>query len=302
MTGTNLVGIDVGGTNFRIGLVSQSPNLLSFETKSSDCLRNEDAISSLRKTIFLFLNQYGNEKPAAISIGFPSLIRKDGKAAVSTPNLPYLDNVDIVTPLRNDFQCPVFLSKDADLLLLCAMKQAGVDLSKDAIGLFYGTGIGNALWIKGGFLKGKNGVAGELGHIPVKGIHEVCCCGNIGCMETIASGNYLTTLKKGYYPMTELKNLFVKHWQSPKLEEFVEGLAIPAATEINILDPDYVFIGGGLVNMDHFPRETLIRHIYRMTRKPFPADTLDIRFLKSGQESGVLGAAYWAMMQLEKQK
>ena len=59
------------------------------------------------------------------------------------------------------------------------------------LGFYLGTGFGNAVYINGQLHVGKNGVAGELGHIPMYGIDEACTCGNIGCSETRCSGRYL---------------------------------------------------------------------------------------------------------------
>lgn len=59
------------------------------------------------------------------------------------------------------------------------------------IGVYFGTGIGNAIFMNGSFYSGKNGVAGELGHVPMKGGLRRCGCHKIGCLETEASGRRL---------------------------------------------------------------------------------------------------------------
>ena len=66
-------------------------------------------------------------------------------------------------------------------------------------GFYFGTGIGNAIFINGHPLTGKNGTAGELGHIPSDGSTKVCGCGNVGCMESLAGGKYLAELVKTIY-------------------------------------------------------------------------------------------------------
>lgn len=294
-----VVGMDIGGTYIRIGIVSMSGELLSSKIHSNQLIKTDTSpVTALEKTIRDYMSALPQYQAAALCIGLPSLLRVDGKATISTPNLPALDHVDIVTPLEKAFACPVYLTKDANLLLLCIMAQEGISKESSALGLFYGTGIGNAIWLRGGLLTGHDGVAGELGHIPVKGNPTPCACGQVGCMETIASGRYLVELCAKTFPDTPLKNVFRRHWPNPRLREFVENLALPAATEINIINPDVVFIGGGIVYMDAFPQETLLQNIVRMTRKPYPAETLDIRFTQCRQEAGVIGGGLYALARL----
>ena len=71
-------------------------------------------------------------------------------------------------------------------------------------------------------------------------------------------------------------------------------LAIPIATELTLLDPDYAVIGGGVVAMEGFPQEYFVECIKDRTRKPYPASNLDIRFSKGAQQSGVIGGALCA--------
>ena len=67
-----------------------------------------------------------------------------------------------------------------------------------------------------------------------------------------------------------------------------------AATEINILDPDWVLIGGGVPAMENFPREYLVERIRFHARKPFPAETLEVIFTEDEEDKTVQGAALYA--------
>mgnify|MGYP001228043051 FL=1 len=82
------------------------------------------------------------------------------------------------------------------------------------------------------------------------------------------------------------------------IQDFIEAIAIAVSTEINILDPDHVIIGGGVVNMDRFPKAELERYIKMHVRKPYPADRLSIIYTTENQKAGVAGAAYSALRRL----
>lgn len=88
--------------------------------------------------------------------------------------------------------------------------------------------------------------------------------------------------------------MFTVHGDEPLLLQFVDRMAMSVATEINILDPDYVLIGGGIPNMKNFPREYLHTQILAHTRKPCPAEKLDIIYTDDEPEKSVVGAAYYA--------
>lgn len=75
------------------------------------------------------------------------------------------------------------------------------------------------------------------------------------------------------------------------LDEFVRYMAAPVATCANIMDPDGIFLGGGLVQMAGFPKEKLVDYILQNTRKPYPAANLCLYFSKRSPENGIIGAA-----------
>ena len=79
----------------------------------------------------------------------------------------------------------------------------------------------------------------------------------------------------------------------PELKNQVEAMAVPVATEINILDPDYVILGGGLLQMRDFPLHLLKENIHKHTRKPYPAENLRFLYSNANQENGVIGAGIY---------
>ena len=292
-----ILGIDIGGTNFRIGLVSESYTVEDFKKIPSSTLQHGDFIENLAKEIKEYIDKYKDEI-AGVGIGFPSCVSKDKKYVYSTPNMKNLDNVNVTDKLSEIINIPVYINKDVNLLILDDIKKHNMREDKVILGFYIGTGFGNAIYINGQTLEGKNGVAGELGHIPVMGSNDVCSCGNPGCIEIYASGKNLQKILKENFNDVIIDDIFEKYSENEIIKKYIETLALPIATEINIFDPDHIIIAGGVPMMKGFPKDYLIECIYKYTRKPYPADNLDIIFSEHDQKSGVLGAAHYIRAQL----
>lgn len=295
------IGIDIGGTNFRIGAVEEDGKIKNFKKEKVSILFNDrPPIENLKKVIQSFVNETGEGEMKAIAIGFPSTISKDKKMIYSTPNLPGFENINIKDLLQDTFGVPVFIENDVNYLLQYEISSHKWNNPGVVLGFYIGTGYGNAIYINNTFLEGKNGVAAELGHIPVLNGEGKCGCGNEGCIELYASGKRLKEIKDLRFPETEWEDLFTLHADDPEIESFIKTLAIPIATEINILDPDEIVLGGGVLQMEGFPKKKLEHFIYQFARKPYPAENLVIHYAENKSETGVLGAAFYAYERLNK--
>lgn len=295
MNKTYTIGIDIGGTNFRMGIVDNHGNISHFSIKPSNIFEEGNVIDILYQEITDYLEKVGyTGKIKAIAIGIPSLVSKDKKVIFSSPNLKGFDNIVFGNTLSDILGFPVYIDRDVNFLLQNDILKLNLDRSKTILGFYIGTGFGNSIYINGGFYCGKNGAAGELGHIPLYDIYDVCTCGKIGCSEVRCSGKYLEFLVKKHFPDVNIKNVFKEKGNDPIIIKYVKDLAIPIATEINILDPDYIILAGGVLYMQDFPKDLLVKSIHEHTRKPYPEANLEIIFSEHNQESGVYGSGNFA--------
>lgn len=287
------IGVDIGGTHFRIGAVSRDGTVSDFrKIPVGKVFCTDDPLRDLAE----FLKAYcAGMEAEVISIGFPATLDAKRQRVLQAPNIAYMENLSVVEVLERELQIPVFIERDVTMLLHYDCKRYGIPPKGIVCGFYFGTGIGNAISVSGVPLVGKNGTAGELGHIPVDGSEEVCGCGNIGCMETLAGGKYLARLCRTVYAGTPIGELFLKHGNEPILQQFVDRMAMAVATEINLLDPEYILIGGGVPAMEAFPKERLFDRIRFHTRKPLPAEALEIIFTCDTEEKSVIGAAIYAI-------
>ena len=298
---TEVLGLDIGGTNIRIGLVDMEGHINHFEIGASQHVFNNDAVHGLIAFIRDYLSRVTDgHMPDGVALGFPSSVSKDRRTLLSTPNITGLDGLAIVDILEPSLGVPVFVDRDVNMLFYCDKQLHGIPDTGIVLGFYIGTGFGNVIAIDGKILIGKNGVAGELGHIPMRTAHEICGCGNEGCAELFASGIRLQAICSQSFPGTDISEIFVLHRNSPQVEEYLEDLSLPIATEITILDPECVLIGGGVVQMQGFPVERLEYYIRKHTRKPFPAENLRVLYSESRQENGVIGAGLHAIRCLEE--
>lgn len=295
-----VLGIDIGGTNIRTGLVDKDYNIYNFTIENSDQFMTENgAVEKLVKYVSNYIEQHKNfGNITAISIGFPSTIDITRKIVLSTPNIIGFNNVNIVDDFENTLGIKTYINRDVNMIMLFDMHNQKISNTGVAVGFYLGTGLGNAISINGNLLVGKNGSAAELGHIPTRNHDQPCGCGNIGCMETFASGKYLRTLCKEQLDNVHISEVFLKYSDHKVIEKYIEDLALPICAEINILDPDYIILGGGVIQMDGFPRKKLEDSIYKFARKPYPAETLELFYSNTGQESGVVGAGIYAFKML----
>lgn len=292
-----VIGIDIGGTNFRIGAVDEKNRVSHFrKVPVGSVFCTADAMEDLGGYLEDYIQELAAEgiRPGAAAIGFPATLNRERTMVLQAPNVPFMENLPVAEVLSARLGFPVRIERDVTMALLHDRARYGLEECQILAGCYFGTGIGNALMIGGQMVRGRNGTAGELGHIPVDGNELVCGCKNVGCMETVAGGRYLAYLAGQVYCDTPVERLFAEHGDEPLLRQFVDRMAMAAATEINILDPDCVLIGGGVPQMQNFPREYLRERIMEHTRKPYPARNLRLIFAGDQEDKSVIGAAMYA--------
>jgi glucokinase len=196
-----LIGIDVGGTNLRLGVVditAEQPQLLEemrFQADFSGMCKShqlspEHAWQKILSTISAAIESVRKKYPqvSGVGIGFPGFIDPHTQKISQSPNLPGLSNVDLSQDLSQLIQLPVITENDA--LAAAYGEYVMHDQSqKNLIYLGLGTGVGGGLILNGQPFQGQHGVAMEVGHLIVKPQGRQCGCGNLGCMEQYASAS-----------------------------------------------------------------------------------------------------------------
>ena len=298
-----IIGVDIGGTNFRIGCVTSAGEISNVKIVPSNFLSRSGgpATDVLSGFISRYIDEARVKDIACVSVGLPATIDKTRKIAYSVPNIVdengghVLDGLNIVDSLQSALGIKTLLDRDTNFLLAYDMLMYDIFNEETIVGCYIGTGFGGSIRIGGKYLIGKNGVANEIGHIPYYKSALYCACGKKACAECYASGRALELLRRKHYPGTPITDIFEKHGKDQVLIDFVEACALPVATQANIFDPDCIIIGGGVVNMRGFPKDRLTEYVLEHTRKPLPFENLKIIYSHQCKDMGVIGAAIYAI-------
>lgn len=285
------LGLDIGGTNLRIGWVDSKFSAYDIEVFPSRSLfSSKNSIVNIAKIINNYISKhFFSHLPEFISIGLPAVLNKDRTEVYSSTNFPGLTG-KFLNKISVYLNAPVVLDHDAYYLLAYDMKTTGVDPNAITVGCYFGTGLGGAIFINGRPYVGKNGTASELGHLVVPLSQRLCSCGNEGCIEMYSCGIALETIWKENFPNIKLSDLFVLHSDKEIIQNFIKYMAVPVAAIANILDPDHIFIGGGIPNMNGFSQIFLESEVRKIIRKPFPESNLSLIFSGNNPEKGIIGA------------
>ncbi|WP_413723701.1 allose kinase [Sodalis sp. RH16] len=286
-----VVGVDMGATHIRICLLTTHGQVMI-----TDKERTQPVIAGgLAKGLVAFIRGHlsGREADVAtLMIGLPASIGRDKRTIISVPNLPCDagEFTDLAACLEENFLCPVTFERDVNMQLYYDVTEGQI-ADKLVLGFYLGTGFGFGVWLNGAPYVGAHGVAGELGHIPLGDPAARCGCGNPGCLETLCSGVALARWYAGAprdYPLTEI---FTYARNEKSLAEFMDLAAKAIATGINLFDPDYVLLGGGVMDMADFPYDRLVERTGLFTRKPLPYTALTFAKASSSSFNGAIGAA-----------
>ena len=242
----------------------------------------------------------------AISIGVPSSVENDNATVICTTNIrnqsgeAVFSHVNIAENIKKHFHVPVFVNNDVNNLMLYDTLTHHLEDKKVLVGIYIGTGVGASVIINGDFLKGKNGAALDLGHIPYYGKEELCSCGKKGCCECYASGWRLQQIRKEYYPDSPISELFTLHKTEEPLLDFVSACANIYAIMATIFNPDALIIGGGIPEMKDFPKEQFEKEINASVGKDVLSYGFDVIYSTPFVGKGIIGAAIFARKMLLK--
>ncbi|MEG3134274.1 allose kinase [Rouxiella sp. T17] len=295
------LGVDIGGTNTRLMLMDSNQQFYGYQkVPTQSWATSGDPLSGLQQLIERYLDKAGvRQQVVRVMLGLPGILSRDRQTVLSLPFISALDNRPVAQLLSQSLGLKVVMDKDVNHLMWWDLTRLS-QLPDVAVGVYLGTGLGNSLWLNQDFYHGAHGAAGELGHIPLAGNLALCPCGKVGCVETLTSGNWLAGWKRQHAADTAFENLFTDYGQHADLLEFVDRLGRTIASEMNILDPEYLILGGGVLSMAAFPLARLEQQIRLHLRGPQPAEGLTI--IQSGvtDETGCRGACLAAQRDYDR--
>ncbi|MFA6349648.1 MAG: ROK family protein [Candidatus Omnitrophota bacterium] len=297
-----LIGIDLGGTNLKIALVSLSYQIKdkkilstkSFSDKSKLICAIADAVASI-----LVDNKIARSQVLGVGIGLPGPIDAEAGFVHFFPNIPGWKNVNLKTILEKKIRIPVRIDNDANLMSLAEYRLGAAKGSKNSICLTLGTGVGAGLILENKLYRGSSFAAGELGHLPVNITGPKCNCGGIACLEAYIGNNRITQKVKNEFgrdiPLEKVSDMAnqgnkkaLKIWDDVAL---YLGRALVAV--VNLLNLETVVIGGGVAEAGDLIFKG-VRKIVSEQAMSVQAGRVKIIKAKLGSDAGMIGAAIFA--------
>ena len=294
-----LVGIDIGGTSIKIGLIQDGQIIAKVEkpTNAFDLIKQIET----ETTEIILSNKLTLNDISGIGVGCPGVII--GGKVIESANLKLFD-CDLTSILVEFFGVPVVVKNDADMATLAEHRfGAGVG-AKNMLMLTIGTGVGGGIIINNEIYEG-NGGAGELGHITYVKDGIECNCGRKGCYEKYVSAMALSNRAKeimlnmeNNIPLRDdlvyASDLSDKYDEGDKcaikiVDEYVEDFANLVLSLCNNFRPEKIVIGGGICHAPKIIGMMADRcKMYNYGYKGSPA--VQIVRAKLGNNAGILGA------------
>ncbi len=203
-------------------------------------------------------------------------ISGDRQRIIDFPNAVWLNSQPLPEILQQVFDKPVVMDRRAPIFLSYDRLLLGIPDESLIMGCYVNDCYESAIWYQGAILAGKSGAAGNIGHMPVHGREDNCRCGKNGYIELYGTGIRLKQLHSLIFSDTPYDELFVRNVEHPLLKDFLHMLAYPLSVEANILDPDFIVLGGTVPTMANFPFQVVEEELRSQTYRPFPSSNLKI--------------------------
>lgn len=250
------IGIDLGGTNMRVALISRDGEIVEKIKEAT----SEEALNFILKAV----NDLFSDNVAGIGIGVAGLISREEGKVLTSPNFPVIEKINLVNEIKEKFRVPVLIENDANAAAYGEM-WVGAGRKFSSFVLFtLGTGIGGGIIYRRKLLN----ISAEIGHMSINADGEKCPCGNYGCLESYASARAILSeavsyLEKGRESL--LKDCYTGNIYKLTAEDIYKAaldgdslarellknagrhLGIGIANMINIMSPEAIVLSGGLV-------------------------------------------------------
>lgn len=293
-----LLGADVGGSHARIAAFDLRGRLLEVDDHVVSITAGPDAVLGLLAGEFESLTTahgYRHDQVRAIAVGMPGPVEQSSGRIVSPPTMPGWDGTDVRSYFAARFDAPVVVDKDANIMAIGEHRVLD-DPIDDMLLLKVGMGIGGGIIANGRILRGSQGAAGDLGHLPRRG-GAPCRCGQEGCAEATAGGWAIAReLRDRGYPDVRTSRDIVELVRSrePLALELLRraGLRLGEvlAEAIGVLNPSRVIIGGNLSAAGDELLAAIRERVYDQSH-PLATKNLRITLGELGDDAGIMGAA-----------
>lgn len=309
-----VIGIDIGGTNIKAGIVEADGTLLHTDTIPTEAQSGRESLLTKLYEIadrYAALARQQGREPAALGVGTAGYVNaREGRIGYATSNLPGWTGVPLRSELERRTGLTVALANDAHAF---AVGEAWIGAGRDwdeFVCITLGTGVGGCWVANGRPYYGRDGYAGGYGHMVIQHRGRPCNCGLTGCWEQYASVTALMRLAaEGGIDTAAIghsaKALFelAKQGDRPALDVidlYAEYVALGLTNLVHMLNPPAIVIGGAITAQGDFLFDRIRRHLERQSMPAYR--NVPVLPARLGEHAGLAGAARLAMQRLEERR
>jgi glucokinase-like ROK family protein len=313
-----LLCADLGATSVEVAALTPDLQVLARHGEAVDVRAGPGIVLSRMRTLMREVLSRASVKPRqviAIGIGVPGPVDFASGQLVEPPLMPQWDSYSIRDDLRADYDAPVWVDNDVNLMALGELWRLKRTLPNFLV-IKVGTGIGCGVVCHGEVYRGANGSAGDVGHICVDPDGPRCHCGNLGCVETMAAGPAIAREAAEAAQTGRSAMLAERLAQQGELTPEDVGLASRAgdaaanaivqgsgtligqmlASVVNFFNPSHVFVGGGVTRIGPLFLAALRQSVYHRSLA-LSTRHLEILYTPLGDQAGLIGAGVLALQE-----
>lgn len=312
------IGIDIGGTTAKIGIVDADGQILQKETVSVNFDNYETPIlTTVMKETERFLIESCEDQRTIAGIGVSATGEVDtgkGVIAGSAGHIKNWKGSKIKESLETELKIPAYVMNDANAAALGEQWLGAAKGKNNVVVVTVGTGIGGGIIVNSEILLGTSGFAGEIGHFPIQCEGEYCSCGNRGCIEHYGSTQALVRMvekavRNGDIPELEGQKIDGKlifqlaERQNKHILEildcWMDYLAAFLVGMVHIFNPEMILIGGGVSAQGKLFIEPLEKKVKSGVMSDFARD-FTLEAAKLGNDAGMIGAVAYCIREQKK--
>lgn len=309
-----IAGVDIGGTNTKIGIVSSEGRIVAKE--SIKTLSMEGVESTLKRIWasikgLLEKNEINYEDLLGVGMGIPGPVREQEIVGFFA-NFPWEKNLNIAKLFRNISGKETKLENDVNVIALGEARHGAGRGAKTSVTIALGTGIGGGIYIDGKIISGFNGAGGEVGHMKLVKDGKLCGCGQKGCFEAYASAtgiereaisrlkvnktNKLYQNLNGEIDKVEAKDVFdcAKEGDAFSLDIVdyeAEYLAMGIGNVLNLINPEKIILAGGVSLAGDILLDRVKEKLPKYAMSVAIENGFSIELGILGNDSGIYGAS-----------
>ena len=310
-----VVGVDLGGTNIKVGVVGPAGQVLQRHRAATEADRGPAAVAAnICAAVRRCVAGAGLQLEAVdgLGVGSPGTIDMEAGVVLFSPNLPGWRQIPLKEMVEGDLGLPCILDNDANVAALAEQWIGAGRGCSSLVLLTLGTGIGGGIVLDGRIWHGANGVAGEVGHMSINPDGVRCACGNRGCFEAYASATAMvrrmqeaiasgveTTLAAHREDLTAemIHKAAVAGDAAARenLEQTGRYIGLGVSNLMHLLNPAVIAFSGGVTAAGDMLMKPLLDEVERRTLEA-SRRSVKVCFAELPNDAGVIGAARCFML------